>query len=36
MDAVQTNSDAGVVDDSSDLVPTLDAALADLAIDARA
>ncbi len=32
--AFQINSDAGVVDDSSDLVPALEAALADLAIDA--
>lgn len=31
--AFQINSDAGVVDDSSDLVPTLEAALADLAIN---
>jgi hypothetical protein len=31
--AFQINSDAGVVDDSSDLVPALEAALADLAID---
>ena len=32
--AFQINSDAGVVDDSSDLVPALEAALADLAIEA--
>ena len=31
--AFQINTDAGVVDDSSDLVPALEAALADLAID---
>ena len=31
--AFQINSDAGVVDDSSDLVPALEAALADLSID---
>ncbi len=30
----QINTDAGIVDDSSDLVPALEAALADLAIDA--
>ncbi len=32
--AFQINSDAGIVDDSSDLVPALEAALADLAIEA--
>src|SRR6056297_2921433 len=31
--AFQINTDAGVVDDSSDLVPALEAALADLAIN---
>ncbi len=31
--AFQINSDVGVVDDSSDLVPALEAALADLAIE---
>jgi len=33
--AFQINSDAGVVDDSSDLVPALEAALADLVIDSK-
>jgi hypothetical protein len=32
--AFQINTDAGFLDDSSDLVPTLEAALADLAIEA--
>ena len=32
--AFQVNSDVGVVDDSSNLVPALEAALADLAVDA--
>ena len=34
--AFQINTDAGVVDDSTDLVPTLEAALADLALGASA
>lgn len=33
--AFQINSDAGVLDDSSDVVPALEVALADLAIDAE-